>query len=99
MAALSWAQICQHSASANGIDAALTLHCTSSSRMWLHSELSVQEKLSVALPGTAHDKSLAGAGGAARYPTPTPRAGRAPSLTPGTAQNKFPQPHALFLWL
>lgn len=72
MTPLSWARICRHSASANGIGATSALHCTSSSRKWLHVELSVQGKLSVALPGTAHHKSLAGAGAVVHYPTPEP---------------------------
>lgn len=93
MTPLSWARICRHSASANGLDAASALHCTSSSRKWLHVELSVQEKLSVALPGTAHNKSLAGAGGAAVTQP------QSPHPTAGTAQNTLPQPRALFLWL
>lgn len=77
-------------------------HCTYSLRKWLNLKLFVQVKLSVALPGTAHDKSLARGHlcrGNSVFSEPQTHPVPAPAehlrLTPGTTKNKFPQPHPL----
>lgn len=67
--------------------------CTFSLRKWLHLKLFVQVKLSVALPGTAHDKSLAWGHLCHETALPNPKPTlcwyQQSSLTPGTTK-KFP---------